>query len=431
MSARMGLAAWAALASLAACNSHPLQSQTPHITTTDPPPENTLITPDGGASDVRRWPDAGDGRSVVENLADDRHSIELVSWVQSAGGTPIRVLKDGPYVFLGDWSNTAHIGLGSTDDGSIQTYHVAAPLLPVLKSTLFTAGQEMQDLAMTGRWLYAANDLLGLRLVDVSRPDSLLSVSNWVRPPSGYHALFATSVAVTSRGMGEIREDYALVGYLYGGGMDIHLVPDGGPIQEPIHYSSTALPSRCDVHQIHIQGDKAYLLASNGENQMYLEILDLSPLPALPTVLGRLALPMASQGGIGDIRVSGDMLYFSASQYAGASPHAGGLRIINVGDPRKPTLVGSLDLAAAGSIPWRGTGLALTGNQVFYLTSEGVQIIDVSKPSSPSARAITPYPSIFGTCQGGTAVIDGDLLYVGAYCIPPSGRGGLAIYRHH
>jgi hypothetical protein len=138
---------------------------------------------------------------------------------------------------------------------------------------------------------------------------------------------------------------------------------------------------------------------------------------------------MASHGGIGDIRLSGDLLYFSASPFAGASSHAGGLRIINVADATKPVLVGSLDLLPSGNIPWKGTGLAVTGKHVFILTPPGVLNIDVSTPTSPSMRTLVAYPSAFGICQGGTAVVDADLLYVGAYCSPPSGQGGLAIYR--
>jgi hypothetical protein len=447
----MGLAALALLAALGACNSQPLGARKPQVATINPSPEDAMpgITPDGGAPDVRLDVDLGvpDVRNAVEvrsqpiDVAVDRYhtpvdvpevgattALELLSWVQSVGGTPIRVLKEGQYVYLGDWANKMRRDSSAADDGSIQSYQVTDPLLPVLKSTLTTPGHEMQDLAIARRWLFAANDAHGLRLVDIARPESLQSLDNRGRTSSTGSSLFATSVAVTTRAAGSVRQDYALVGYLYGGGLDIHLVPEGGPIPDPIHYSSTALPTRCDVHQIQIKGDRAYLLASNGSNQMVVEILDLSPLPALPTVLGRLSLPMASHGGIGDIRLSGDLLYFSASAFAGASPHAGGLRIINVADASNPTLVGSLDVPS-GNIPWKGTGLAVAGNQVFAMSPSGVLVIDVSKPASPVLQGLAPFPSAFGTCLGGTAVADADLLYVGAYCEPPSGQGGLAIYR--
>jgi hypothetical protein len=451
--ARVGVAALAIVSSLGACNSHPLVSRRPQVDVVNPASDggNAGITLDGGGPEVRldedlRAPDVSNATEVQseqKDLAADRveaasevpdvgvtTGLELLSWAQSVGGMPIRVLKQSHYVYLGDWANLARFDLDpSSQSGSIQSYEVVDPLQPVRLSTLFTSGQEMQDMAIARRWLFAANDAFGIRLVDIARPESLQSVTNRARTSSSGASLFATAVAVTTRATMEVRQDYVFVGYLYGGGLDIHLVPDGGPLPTPIHYSSTALPSRCDVHQIQIQGDRAYLLTSNGENQMFVEILDLSPLPALPTVLGRVSLPMAIHGGIGDLRLSGDMLYFSASHFAGASSHAGGLRIINVADATNPVLVGSLDLSPSGNVPWKGTGLAVAGNRAFYLASAGVQIIDVSTPASPTARALVPFPSAFGTCLGGTAVMDDDLLYVGATCEPPSGQGGLAIYR--
>jgi hypothetical protein len=355
--------------------------------------------------------------------------LELVSFIQSVGGTPIRVLKRDQYVFLGDWENKAKPAPGSSgEDGSIQTYDVTDPLLPMLRSTLFTPGDQIQDLAINGNWLFAANDALGLRLVDISKPEALRSVAN--RVSDGFD--YATSVAVTVRGTGASQQLYAFAGYLYGGALDIHAVPDGGPIPNPVHYTSPVLPSRCDVYQIQIAGDRAYILTGDGDTVAYVEILDISQLPAVPTALGRVKLPFATYGGIGDIRLSGDLLYYSASDYT-RSTRVGGLRIINVQDPTQPALVGSLDLSpSAGSIDWKGTGLAVAGQEVYFITSSGVKVIDVSTPSRPALRTTAAFPTSFGVCQGGTAVMEADLLYVGAYCSPSSGgQGGLAIYRRH
>jgi hypothetical protein len=456
---------------LGACTSHPLDAQKPQdeVVNQAPPEGTTRLDgaipdsgvpdawldrdtqapdarisnppPDVGAPDFRlnmdtRVPDArvaADTRSESKDLGPDRAGtpgdaglfpgVELLSWIPSAG-TPIRVLKNGNQVVLGDWYNRAGTDKKqSSSSGSIQIYDVADVLKPTRLSTLFTPDQEMQDLAIARRWAFAANDAYGLRVVDISHPESMQSVAT--RTGSGP---YATAVAVTTRAQGDARQDYVFVGYLYGGGMDIHQMPEGGPIPAPINYQSTELTKRCDVHQIQIRGDRAYLLSSNGETQMYIEILDLSPLPAMPTVLGRVSLPMASYGTIGDIALSGDMLYFSASQYT-YSPHAGGLRIINVADARNPVLVGSLDLPGS-FLPWKGTGLAVSGDHVFYMSTAGMLAVDVSTPANPILHGLVPYPSSFGTCQGGFGVAEGDLLYVGAYCDSP-GQGGLAIYRRH
>jgi len=410
-------------------------------------PDRGLDHPDVADGGIDR-PDLGLDRPDVADVGTDRPDLaverydmggdrapdlgfdaglKLVSFIQSVGGTPIRVLKQDQYVYLGDWENRANPApSGSGDDGSIQTYDVTDPLLPVLRSTLFTPGDQIQDLAINGQWLFEANDALGLRLVDISKPGTLKSVTNRLSDSGEY----ATSVAVTERGTDSSRQLYAFAGYLYGGALDIHAVPDGGPIPKPIHYTSEVLPTRCDVYQIQISGDRAYILTGDGESVAYVEILDISQLPAVPTVLGRIKFPFVTYGGIGDIRLSGDLLYYSASDYT-RSTQVGGLRIINVKDPTQPALVGSLDLSpSAGAIDWKGTGLAVAGQAVYFITSSGVKVIDVSDPSRPTLRNTAAFPTAFGTCQGGTAVVDGDLLYVGAYCRPSSdARGGLAIYR--
>ena len=374
-------------------------------------------------------PDVGVDRPT-DSEAGSNASLELVSWIQSVGGTPIRVLKRDQYVFLGDWENRPQIApTGSVEDGSIQTYTVADPLQPLCGPTLFTPGDQIQDLAIEGPWLFAANDAQGLRLVDISNPFNLKSVA--ARSGDGQ---YATSVAVTVRVTDASQQLYAFVGYLYNGGLEVHAVPEGGPIPAPVRYTSAALPGRCDVYQILVRDDRAYILAGDGASLGCVEILDISQLPAVPTALGRLCFPFSTYGSIGDIRLSGDLLYFSASDYSGASGlgHVGGLRIIDVQNPAQPALVGSLDLPpAAGTIPWKGTGLAVAGQEVFFIGPSGVRVIDVSTPASPALRSSAPFPTAFGVCQGGTAVMDADLLYVGAYCSTPGGRGGLAIYQRH
>jgi hypothetical protein len=377
------------------------------------------------AGDVIPRPEVGG--DVTRDLGADG-GLELLSFVTSVGGTPIRVLKRDQYVYLGDWRNGAKPAPGtSSQDGNIQTYDVTDPLSPVLRSTLYTPGDEIHDLAISGNWLFAANDALGLRLVDISKPGSLKSVANRVSDGGDY----ATSVAITVRGTGARQQLYAFAGYLYGGALDIHAVPDGGPIPSPVHYTSTALPTRCDVYQIQISGDLAYILTGDGETVAYVEILDISQLPAVPTALGRVKLPFTSYGNIGDIRLSGDLVYYSASDYTRSPQHVGGLRIIDVRDAKQPTLVGSLDLSpSAGVIDWKGTGLAVAGQEVYFITSSGVKVIDVSTPTRPVLRSTAAFPTSFGACQGGTAVMADDLLYVGAHCSPSSGQGGgLAIYR--
>lgn len=88
-------------------------------------PDAVAAQPDVGVD----RPDAGMDRSSNSDLGAGA-SLELVSWMQSVGGTPIRVLKRDQHIFLGDWENRPQIApSGSVEDGSIQTYDVTDPLL--------------------------------------------------------------------------------------------------------------------------------------------------------------------------------------------------------------------------------------------------------------------------------------------------------------
>lgn len=345
--------------------------------------------------------------------------LELVSRIASPGGLPIRVLEQNQVVYLGDWEMATAAAPGNV--GGIHSIDVSDPTRPIQLSTIATPPDQVQDLAIQDRRLFAANDALGLRVVDISDPARLRSVAN--RAGDG---LYATAVAATVQSRGNRNQLYAMAGYLYGGGMTIHAMPANGTIPVPIVYRSQHFPSRCDVHQIQVSGDRAYILASNGESEACLEILDLASLPALPTSIGRACFYFAETGGIGDIRVAGNYVYYAASDFS-RSGHSGGLRVFDVQDPKTPSMVASLDFPA-GNIDWKGTGLTVAGNTVFFVTATGVQAIDVTAPARPALRGNSPFPTDFGTCQGGTAAFDSGLLYVGAYCKAPS-HGGLAIYR--
>lgn len=401
----IGLTAGVLAGVCGACDRAPLGTRAPELpdppSTTSPSTGPVVPTSSGPTSNP---PTAG---------------LELLSSIPSVNGTPVRVLRQDQYVYLGDWNNQSNAG---ALDGSVQAYDVADVSRPARLATLFTPGQEVQDLALDGRWLFVANDAWGLRIVDVGHPDDLRSITN--RSNGG---LYATSVAVARQAATGQR--HVLVGYLYGGALDIHAVPDGGPIPEPVHYTSSSFPGRCDVHRIEVRGDRAYILASDGSTRACIEVLDLSALPAVPAVLGRYCYSFAEYGNIGDLRVAGDLVFLSAADHL-RTVSAGGLRIVSIEDERRPTLVGSLDLPSTGAVEWRGAGMALgVASEVFFLTSKGVQVVDVSAPATPTAQGFAPYPDTFGECQGGTAVVEGDFLFVGAYCKSPGGRGGLAVYR--
>ena len=102
-----------------------------------------------------------------------------------------------------------------------------------------------------------------------------------------------------------------------------------------------------------------------------LYILDASD-PAHPAVRSSIDLP----GSLADLQVRDNLVYLAADLQ--------GLQIVDVSNPSTPTLVGSLQIAPA-------RGLQVVGT-LAYVTAEGVdgaaglQIVDVSDPTSPVLR---------------------------------------------
>lgn len=386
----------------------------------DAPPDEAAVD---GTGDLN--PATPDVRDAAENLADTPLDppavLELLSATSSIGGTPIRLVKRDRYVVLGDWD----IRNAENGEGSIQIYDVADPAHPSYVSALTTTNQEVQDLALDGDRLYVANDAWGLRVVDLSDPKNPTTIST--RRDGSY----GHSVVVGPRSANG--GSTVLLGYTYSGGLSAYAMADGD-IPQPFTYQPSLVTPEAtvtNVEQIVVSGDSAYVLVSDGWTRACLEILRASK----PTLLypRKLCLPFDQNGLPGDIRVQGQFLYYAAAFHPGnsASPtNPGGLRIINLVDPADPKMVGSLDLRPrAGGILWRGTGLAVDGPRVFLVGNTAVHVIDVSTPTAPRLLGSYPFPSSFGECQGGTALVEGNLVYVGAHCKPTGGRGGLLIYR--
>jgi len=164
------------------------------------------------------------------------------------------------------------------------------------------------------------------------------------------------------------------------------------------------------------------------------EVVQMASPTSAPKRLGAVTVSQPSVGGVGSLVASGGHVYWAASQ---ADPYPGGLRIFDVRDTSHPALVGRLDVANTGTMPWKGASLAVSGSTVYFAGAQGLQLIDVSDPShpSPSPLGFYPWPESFGTCRGGYPTIVGDYAYVAVNCFHGSeasegeGTGGLAIYR--
>lgn len=345
--------------------------------------------------------------------------VSLVGSRQSVQGTPWAIDIRNHIVYLADWTSP------SVYAGNFQTYYVLDPKAPVRLSSR-ASNAEVSDVAVSGSYVYSANDTEGISIYNVSNPRSCPLVSH--RSDGQY----TSTIAVRVNGLCQVD---AFVGHHYNAdGYKIYRFVESDPfkINAPTSYTS---PNGADWYiDSAVTSTRAYVSETRSySSDIWIEALDISRLPAVPSYLGKLTLPAATYGNIGKHCVSGGFLYLGASldEPSGAQ---GGLRVIDVADPAAMHVEGQVDIADIGHIPWNGTGLALWDrNPVKYAFMVGrtqLQVIDITAPCAPFVAATAPLPAAFGPCLGGNLVIRNGYAYVAVYGdLDRGGFGGLAIYR--
>jgi hypothetical protein len=203
------------------------------------------------------------------------------------------------------------------------------------------------------------------------------------------------------------------------------------------------------IQDMHLDGERAYLVDARAGFSPHLEIVDASN-PAAPQMLGEYG---TTSEAFSTVYASGDTAYVYAYGYAGGEARE--FRVLDVSNPLTPMLVGALDsdylydiqgvgdliygLSNIGSldiidvsnpqIPVRETRFALDGAgyqlQVtnglasIALQTGGVEIVDVHDPASPVKLASYDTPGSASAVQ-----VVGDTLYVS------DGAGGLQVLRY-
>jgi Uncharacterized conserved protein len=101
------------------------------------------------------------------------------------------------------------------------------------------------------------------------------------------------------------------------------------------------------------------------------------------------------------VAVAGKLAYISDEYYKDNASHSS-LRVVDVSDPKAPTVVGSLEK------PGQLRGLAVAGRHVFAATRQDFfYVIDVSNP-----KALTEVASLEGVGEGMGVVLSGKSAYV-------------------
>lgn len=128
-----------------------------------------------------------------------------------------------------------------------------------------------------------------------------------------------------------------------------------------------------------IDGDVAYF-AQGG----YLHILSIDD-PAAITLLGVYQSPGTFTGGVA---FSGHLVYFAAELSNGQR----GVQIVDVSDPTTPSLAGELDPDVVFSIPTEYVDLEVAGGKLLALDlAQGVYVFDLTDPTDP--QLIPDFPN--------------------------------------
>lgn len=264
-----------------------------------------------------------------------------------------------------------------------------------------------KDIALQGSHAFIADDQAGLQVVDVSRPDSMqvvgeyLSQKNFqgiaVRDTFAYIAVAASDGGVMVLNISDPAAP-AFVGqdpwfyaynvsapaddtqYIYIAGRYWFIVEDVSYPQYPSYVRRFATPG--NVRNLFVRDSLAYLACE----QIGLIIYDLEQ-PDSTAQVGALDTPANAR----DVFVLGDHAYLADG--------LGGLVVIDVSDPGEPTRVYSYDTPGYAQGVWAG------GDRCYVADREGgIQVFDISDPGNPAWFAEVELPYTYNVMVRDTLV---------------------------
>jgi len=314
-------------------------------------------------------------------------NLEVVSQI-GGGHRAIQVV--GNYAYAGEGPSLVILDISNPDQPRTVGRFLSHP-------TAFVC-----DVFVTGGVAYVANRRAGgLQIVDVSNPSSptLLGSYNSQGDVSAVHAsgnlaciVDATSQALHILDVSNPRLPTLRSIYSAGAAYDVFLSdglayvaagPSGLLVIDVSNPDLPTLRGSCDLwgysanEAIYISGNLAYVRGSGFETGI-LGIIDISN-PSQPVSVGAW-LPPGECGG--RVFVSGGLAYI---------PVGYGLEIVDVSIPSTPTLRASYET-------WHSIDVCVAGN-IAYLASpsdvwsDRLIMIDVSDPSSPTLRTSVPSPN--------------------------------------
>jgi hypothetical protein len=230
----------------------------------------------------------------------------------------------GNYVYLTFWGY---------DEGGLIAMDVSHPLSPHQLGIFHT--NYTYEAQVAGNYAYIAAYTSGLVIVDISNPNSLISVGSY----NTIGAVYDIAVA----------GNYA---YIVDDWIGLYIINITNPAN-PLVVGSCCIGGLTGVA---VQGNYAYTAGGS------LRIIDISN-PAVPILLGICDIP------VNDVRVAGE--------YAFAGGDANGLYVVKISNPYAPLVVGHYDT------PGQAGKSAIDGNLVYLADYSYFGVYDC-------ARAMTP-----------------------------------------
>lgn len=365
--------------------------------------------PEPPAPTVTRWVNAVAVSGSYAYLAASGRGLRIIDITDPYN--PVEVGNYNTYYARGIAvaNNYAYIA----DAEGLRIISVSIPTLP--QETGAAPIGIARDVAISGTYAYVTNGAAGLKVIDISNhTNPVESGFYWTRGAAESVAIAGNQAYIAETPWGDEP-----------GGLSIVDVANPGVPQE-IGYA--ALPRPGAALGVIVAGDYAYVASEN----LGLRTFDVSA-PALPVETG----VYQTLGTVQGVAAAGDHIYVADLQ--------GGLRSVDVRDPARPTVRGAYDspnqprgVAVAGThaylvdgeslrivetfspdnltetavytTPGTAAAVAVTGRYAYIAdVSEGLLILDVVNPSTPSKVADFP-TSPNGTADG--LAVAGDNVYV-------------------
>lgn len=289
------------------------------------------------------------------------HSFKVVDLSDPAHPVNASMIQLPGYIY-GVWveGDYAYVGLSMA---GLQVIDISDPYAPVLVGIRDTY-HDCQHAVVSGNYVYATDASYGLQVIQISDPIPPTVIKTCEIDDTPQELFVSGDCAYVADGAG---------------GM---LVVD---LRDPTNPTTAgAFNETGYATSVQVSGDYAYIAGSG------LQVVNISD-PTTP----EFAANYSSPGGAQDVWVDGNYVYLADLE--------AGLRVVNITDPLNPTSAGSLDT------PGQALGVEISGNYAYIADNLSLQIIDITDPTNP-ALASTYTPNNSGYVL--EVSIAGDLAYL-------------------